>query len=155
MKKIPRFMFDLAGETPNRDELRTPMQWNDSTNAGFSQAGKTWLPVNDDYKVVNVLAESVDKTSLLESARKLLLLRRGNMAFQKGGITILYTKSVLVYKRALNGQSFTVVINFSNRKQKINLQQSDLKTVFNTSGSIKLSGTELELAPLQGLILTE
>lgn len=65
MKKYPRFIFDLAGETPNRDELRTPMQWDSSFNSGFSKSAKTWLPVNADYILWMLAKESEDKNSLL------------------------------------------------------------------------------------------
>ena len=60
----------------SRDPERTPMQWDDSANAGFSVANKTWLPVNENYATLNA-GEQVGKAgSHLEIYRRLVALRR-------------------------------------------------------------------------------
>lgn len=58
-----------------RDPERTPFQWNDEKNAGFSTADKTWLPVADNYKEVNVRKENSDEKSHLKVYKSLKELR--------------------------------------------------------------------------------
>lgn len=55
---------------------RTPFQWDDSPNAGFSNAPKTWLPVADNYKEVNVAREEADERSHLKVFKSLKELRK-------------------------------------------------------------------------------
>lgn len=123
MKSVPRFLFDLAGETPNRDELRTPMQWNNSKNAGFSSGEKTWLPVHENFSSVNVETEMKDENSLLKFVQKVLKIRNENEAFTKGDVELIpqkeLPKNVLGYKRKWNGRTLNVIINFSSNEKAI------------------------------------
>lgn len=59
-----------------RDPERTPFQWNDGQNAGFSTAAKTWLPVAENYKDVNVQKETTDERSHLKVYKSLKELRK-------------------------------------------------------------------------------
>lgn len=128
MRKVPRFLFDLAGETPNRDELRTPMQWNNATNAGFSDAGTTWLPANKDYQHLNVETSMQKDSSLLRFVQKILAIRNGNEAFSKGSLELidekLLPKHVLAYKRKFGTEEFTVLLNFSSKEETVQINQS-------------------------------
>src|SRR6202043_2069200 len=69
-----------------RDGERTPMQWNDGVNAGFSKA-KPWLPVAPSYKTHNVAAEMKDENSILSFYRQLLALRHKEPALLDGDYT--------------------------------------------------------------------
>jgi oligo-1,6-glucosidase/alpha-glucosidase len=117
MKHVPRFLFDLAGETPNRDELRTPMQWDSSLNAGFSAAEKTWLPVHTDFAQVNVLNEQNNEKSLLRAVQQLLQIRNNMPALHAGNIELINSatlpKNVLAFLRQYDGDTVAVIINFS------------------------------------------
>lgn len=62
----------------SRDPERTPFQWNDQKNAGFSSAEKTWLPVANNYKQINVQTESIGERSHLKVYNSLQVLRREN-----------------------------------------------------------------------------
>ena len=130
MKKYPRFIFDLAGETPNRDELRTPMQWDSSFNAGFSKSAKTWLPVNADFRTVNVEKESEDKNSLLSYVQQVLKIRNENEAFTKGSLELISQKelpeNVLGYKRKLGNEEFTVVLNFGKKNKTVTVNGKEI-----------------------------
>ena len=73
----------FPGHGYGRDPARTPMQWNGNSNAGFS-AGRTWLPVADDYEQVNVERQQRDDGSLLAFYRRLLKLRLDEPTMQVG-----------------------------------------------------------------------
>ncbi len=111
MKCIHRF---------SRDNARTPMQWNAEKNAGFS-TGKTWLPVNENYKTVNAAAEDKDSDSVLNWYKKLIDLRAANKELISGDYQLLLPESeeIFAFSRSLDGKTFITAVNFSN--QKVNL----------------------------------
>jgi alpha-glucosidase len=98
-----------------RDLARTPMQWDDSANAGFS-AGKPWLSV--DRRRNNVDAQGKSDDSLLSFYRKLIWLRKGNEALQSGSIEFQtrYLPKALVYVRESKAQKVLVILNFTARR---------------------------------------
>jgi alpha-glucosidase len=99
-----------------RDPERTPMQWNDSAQAGFSTAASTWLPVNPDYATVNVAAQTDDPASLLSFYRKVIHARRTSAALRRGTIKILPTpRGILAYLREHENQRCLVVLNFTDK----------------------------------------
>jgi alpha-glucosidase len=110
-----------------RDGERTPMQWTPGPQAGFSTNPNTWLPIQPNYKTVNVEVESKDPNSQLEWFKKLTLLRRDNPALHSGTLTMLDTAntSVLSYVRSAGSESVVVAINFTAQPQAISL---DVKT---------------------------
>ena len=115
----------MAGETLNRDELRTPMQWDSTKAAGFSSNSKTWLPVHTNFGQVNVEKEEHDPNSLLHMVQQLLKIRNGNAAISTGSLTIvdsqLLPKGVLGYRRELNNEEIIVLINFTKHKKEFQL----------------------------------
>lgn len=98
-----------------RDNGRTPFQWDDSTNAGFS-GGTPWLKVNPNYTTVNVAAEEKDPNSCLNYFRKMITLRKGTPTLVYGKYTLLdkENESVYAYTRELNGQKLLVLLNFKD-----------------------------------------
>ncbi len=103
-----------------RDGERTPMQWDDSVNAGFSQA-KPWLPVPPTYKTHNVADELKDPNSVLSFYKKVLALRHTNEALLDGDYIPLNEQdaSVLSYLRSYNDQAVLVALNMSGTEQKV------------------------------------
>jgi alpha-glucosidase len=94
-----------------RDPCRTPMQWDASTNAGFTSA-RPWLPVADDFPVVNVEAESDDPTSILALYRALIRLRRAEPALVTGRYEpVVMTGDLVAYLRKHDGKRFLVALN--------------------------------------------
>ncbi len=118
-----------------RDGERTPMQWSDSRNAGFSTA-PPWLPVPASYKTHNVASESKDPNSVLEFYRKVLALRHTNKVLLDGNYVALNTDdpNVLSYLRSYHGDSVLVALNMSGTPQKASLS---LPGGGSTSGSFK------------------
>ena len=137
-----------------RDGERTPMQWNDSPNAGFSQA-TPWLPVPATYKTHNVAAESKDPNSILNVYRKLLSLRRTNPALLEGNYTGLNQDdpNVLSYLRSYKGEAVLVALNMTGTAQRatFNLEsqgfpKAGFKSLL-TTGQAAAQGQRVSLPP--------
>lgn len=104
-----------------RDHARTPMQWKNAENAGFSTT-KPWLKVNDDYDKVNVEDEEKAERSLLKEYKKLLQLRKDHQALTYGSIEFLDgNKNVLSFLRKYNDETLLVVINLDKKERKVKL----------------------------------
>ena len=103
-----------------RDGERTPMQWNTSANAGFSDA-KPWLPVPPSYKSHNVASEAADPDSVLNFYKKLLALRHSNPALVEGSYVALNENDpdVISYLRKYKDQAILVAINMSAAEQSV------------------------------------
>ena len=108
-----------------RDGERTPMQWDENANGGFSQA-TPWLPVPPTYKTHNVADESKDPNSVLSFYKKLLKLRHTNKALLDGDYVPLNEndQNVLSYLRSYKDQVVLVALNMSGAEQKINFGMS-------------------------------
>ena len=120
-----------------RDGERTPMQWSDSVNAGFSSA-TPWLPVDERYKTYNVETEKKDPQSILNYYRRLLEMRHTDRALLDGKYIALNEDdpNVLSYLRSYKGRSVLVVLNMSDAPQRVSLA---LKGIPGKSGKTLLS----------------
>lgn len=102
------------------------MQWDNSTNAGFSTNSKTWLPVAENFTKNNVeLQESLDNSNL-KIFRQLILLRQSE-TMKYGGLQMNAIGSdVLVYKRQIEGKSEVIVValNLNTNKRVVDLSAS-------------------------------
>ncbi len=106
----------------SRDNARTPMQWNSQEHAGFSLKGKSepWIRVNSNYRTINVEKQSKDKNSILSYYKKLITLRNEKKSLLKGSFFSLpCPKDVFCYEREFENERCLVMINFSQKKQKI------------------------------------
>jgi alpha-glucosidase len=108
-----------------RDGERTPMQWNDGANAGFSKA-KPWLPVPSSAGTHNVANEMKDANSVLSFYRRLLALRHTEAALLDGDYVSLNDSdpNVLSYVRRYKDEAVLVVLNMSAKEQKVRLDLS-------------------------------
>jgi alpha-glucosidase len=100
-----------------RDGERTPMQWDDSPNAGFCPPAVTpWLPLAEDYPEVNVAAQEQEPESTLTFYRRLLALRRELPALHAGDIAFVndLSEGLLAYTRRAGTSRVLVVINFTD-----------------------------------------
>jgi alpha-glucosidase len=140
-----------------RDRCRSPMQWANTPNAGFSPPGvATWLPVHPNYmQGVNVAAQETDPTSLLSFYRWLLALRRATPALVAGEYTALHedAQDCLAFTRATDEQTVLVALNFSERPQTLAFapERSQARVLFSSAARPSASGSpaELELAPFE------
>lgn len=101
----------------SRDNARTPMQWDDSPNAGFT-SGTPWIMVNPNYTVINAAAELADPDSVFHYYQKLITLRRNSRwkdVIVYGSYTLLAPEDpdVFAYLREKDGVTLLVVCNLS------------------------------------------
>ena len=136
-------------KTKSRDNARTPMQWDDSINGGFS-AGTPWLSVNGNYSRINVKQQEDDPGSVLSYYRKLIAFRNGSRVLQEGDFTELYRKNgVYAYRRACDGEVLTVVISLAEGERK---NPASGEVVCSNYGR---ETAPARLAPYEALILRE
>jgi len=152
-KSLPRLIFDALDITINRDEVRTPMQWDSTKNAGFSSAEKTWLPVHENYHVINVETEARDEFSLLNRVRTLLAVRQSESALQEGSLRVIENlpENILGFARKMDGVKISVLLNFDGRQKNFQSSKGDLIFAL-TPGSQKIDGM-ITLDGYGGLIL--
>jgi alpha-glucosidase len=142
-----------------RDGERTPMQWNDGPDAGFSKdSTKTWLPIPPTYTTVNVRAEQGKPDSLLTWYETLIHLKKTNAAFAHGDNVMLDATNtkVLSWMRSEPGApSVVVATNFTAEPQTVNLRDAasglpsgKLTTLLKTPGSPDPTSIDhIELGP--------
>ena len=99
----------------SRDNGRTPLQWNDSPNAGFT-TGNPWIKVNPDYTKVNVAAQETDSNSVLNYFRSMVKLRQENPVLIYGKYILLDENNpdVYAYIREMDGKKMLVLLNFKS-----------------------------------------
>ena len=124
---------NVPGLGLGRDPARTPMQWDDSAQAGFT-AGTPWLPIAPQALTVNVAAQRADPSSILSLYRRLIQLRRAELSLSlgayKAGTT---TDDVMLYSRELGTTRLLIALNFSHQPQALLLEGREAR------GSILLS----------------
>lgn len=136
-------------KTKSRDNARTPMQWDDSINGGFS-AGTPWLSVNGNYPRINVKRQEDDLGSVLSYYRQLIAFRNGSRVLQEGDFTELYRKNgVYAYRRACDGEALTVVISLAEGERK---NPASGEVVCSNYGR---ETAPARLAPYEALVLRE
>jgi alpha-glucosidase len=152
-KFVPRFIFNLLGLTINRDEVRTPMQWDGTRNAGFSSAQKTWLPVHENYQKVNVEKESNECDSLLNAIRTLLKIRAREKSLHEGSLELMDSlpDNVLGYSRKCEGEKINIFLNFGKREKEFQFEQAD--PIFKLSKMDEVRGNVIHLDGYGGMIL--
>lgn len=102
----------------SRDNARTPMQWEDSKNAGFTD-GTPWINVNPNYKEINAKAALADPDSVFHYYQELIRLRHTLPIIVYGKFQGLLedSETIYAYKRILDGQVLTVACNFTDQEQ--------------------------------------
>ena len=152
---IEQYMAEL--KFLSRDNARTPMQWNDSEHAGFT-TGTPWLPVNENYKEVNVAAENKDPNSCLNYFRDLVKLRMDNPVLVYGDYQLLFPEdeNVYAYTRQLGDKKMLILLNFSTEETSLTIPENlqDLKLVKNNLADIEMEDSKLTLKAYQALIFS-
>lgn len=112
----------------SRDNARTPMQWDDSLNAGFT-TGKPWLKVNDNYKNINVENQIKDENSIYNHYKKLISLKKNSKTLIHGEFKLVLEddKHIFAYLRELDNERYLILSNLSENEKKLNLSEFNIK----------------------------
>ena len=135
-----------------RDRSRTPMAWDTSPNAGFSQADP-WLPLHADWPTRNVAAQEDDPGSMLNFVRSLLRLRRRHVALSQGRIVLMDApRDVLAYERRHGAQRILVALNLSAAERTLPMPAGATigRVLAATDGALEIGDA---LWPDQGVVL--
>jgi oligo-1,6-glucosidase len=140
----------------SRDNARTPMQWDDSANAGFS-SGTPWIAVNPNYTEINAKRQVDDPDSVFSYYKKLIALRKNYEIIVYGTYQLLLAEdeNLYVYTRTLGEKKLLVLCNFSEEEQKVAIPESlrDRKCEI-LIGNYERSDTNVQsLQPYEGLVL--
>ena len=101
-----------AGNRNNRDKSRSPMQWNNSANAGFS-SGKPWIKIHENFTDVNVEQSLQQNNALLTTYKALIALRNSEKTLQYGQYEKLTLhKNRIAFTRSFQGEKVAVIVNF-------------------------------------------
>ena len=151
---LPRFVFDALGLLLNRDEVRTPMQWDKTKNAGFSSAEKTWLPVHPNFVDINVEQEINDANSLVSTIRTLLKIRKENPALTNGSLELIddLPDGVLGYIRRTNENEIAVLLNFSDDEKIVTFSDRNWLGIFKLTDD-ETAGETIQLKGVSGVVL--
>ncbi|XP_047112731.1 maltase 2-like [Schistocerca piceifrons] len=130
----------------SRDPERTPFQWDDTKNAGFSTGDSTWLPVNENYVTLNAAAQEQADRSHLKTYRQLVALRQES-AVQTGASAVKSSGTVFAFSRtATDGTEVAVAVNLSTEPASV-----DLVSVLGlSSSSFVVSASSISSPLLQG-----
>jgi len=151
---MERFMEVL--NYSSRENSRTPMQWDDSDNAGFT-TGTPWKRVNPNYTEINVAAQDKDPNSVLNHFRKMAKLRNENLVLVYGDYQLMIPDhdQIYAYTRTLGNKRLLVLLNFSKERAKATFPETyDIDEVLINNyekapaGQIK----NVELEPFQAII---
>ncbi|MEW6093977.1 MAG: alpha-glucosidase [Chloroflexota bacterium] len=135
-----------------RDGCRSPMQWDDSPNAGFSPA-RPWLRVHPNYLTRNVKRQQTKPDSLFNFTKALIALRKSHPALRRGDLEpVAATRDILAYLRKSQEQTILVILNFSKKRQVFSIPSGiHLKEQLLISGKdpVSLAQQEIVLMPYE------
>ncbi len=143
-----------------RDPERTPMQWDDTLNAGFSPA-EPWLPVNTDYRRKNVATQKSCPGSLWNWYAALLRLRKSQPALITGTLTwLLAPTDVMAWRRserrqAEGAQNLELYLNFSGKPKTIKVSAGVVLQGSRTPSGERVGAGERELGAYEVLIISQ
>jgi oligo-1,6-glucosidase len=154
-KDLGEFMKNL--NFYSRENSRTPMQWNDSKNAGFTTS-TPWKKVNPDFKDIHVAKQDKDPTSVLNHFRKMVKLRNENKLLVYGKYELLdkNNEDIYAYTRVLDGKKMLVLLNFTDQDSSITSPQiKELAEIqINNYSSLAINNHTITLKPYQAVIVS-
>jgi alpha-glucosidase len=149
--------LNMPDKNLSRDPERTPMQWDDTLHAGFSQI-KPWLRVAEDYREVNVQEQLREQDSTLNFFKRMIAYRQQEPAILAGDYLPVYTdKSILAYMRQTHNKKILVVLNLSGEGKGFTMPHEDVSgTVLVSTIKSRENSTfsnSIELQPNEGIVI--
>lgn len=141
----------------SRDNARTPVQWDDTENAGFT-TGKPWLKVNPNYKEINVKKQLADEDSVLSYYKKLLVLRKSEEwkeVFTYGNFVPLFEneENIFAYERVLDDKSAIIIANFGEEAKTLQFDNMASRSVLlNNKETVQVNDNQITLQPCQVIV---
>lgn len=142
----------------SRDNARTPMHWDSSAHAGFTQ-GSPWISLNPNFPEINVAAALEDKESIFYHYQKLIALRKQNPVIVYGDFIPLFEDhpAVFAYERKDEDQYLVVLNNFTAEPQTLTLPEhlvnKTVECLIANLEPISQLNTELTLQPYQSIVI--
>lgn len=156
---MPQFLVNMSSESLNRDECRTPMQWNNSKHGGFTESTSTpWLPVNYNYTTINVENAKSDSSSLWYLYQKLLAFRNEHTALSSGSMEIIKIEKsdpILAYRRSSNNEALEIILNFSKKPLTIDYPIKDNEIIFSLHPENKAVNSKLYIEGLSAIVVSK
>lgn len=141
----------------SRDNARTPMQWSDAPQGGFT-SGKPWLRTNDNYSEINVASQSRDPDSVLSYYKKLIALRKSSdwkdvlvhgtfePAFQD-------TKNLFAFYRVLDNHQVLILTNFGEKELPLTLPDKNMNVLLSNLNRKTVTENKIILKSCEALVL--
>lgn len=147
----------------SRDNSRTPVQWNDQKNAGFSE-GTPWIGLCKNYTKINISTQMQQTDSIWAFYKKLIQLRKQKNVISQGQITFLEkeNKQVLAYRRNFQKEELIVFNNLTREETQIHLEEgwekyhillTNYEEEKDRTEEKKISGNQWTLRPYETLVL--
>lgn len=142
----------------SRDNARTPMQWDDTVNAGFGE-GRPWLKVNPNYTRINVKKQQNDEASVLSFYKRAIALRKSEEykeVFAFGDMKrIRAGENVMAFTRKKDGVEVTVLANFNETTFDFPLENEKIKVLLNNEEEVVFIENKLRLNGYQALVFQQ
>ena len=141
----------------SRDNARTPMQWDDSLNGGFSKS-TPWIDVNPNYKQINVKESLEDSNSIFNYYKELIKLRHNNDTIVYGDVKLIYpeNESIFAYTRNLDDEQLMVVLNFYENeidfKIPDNIDIDKLEIILSNYKDKVIKNETIKLRPYEAIV---
>ncbi|KAF2362999.1 Glycosyl hydrolase family 13 catalytic domain [Trinorchestia longiramus] len=138
----------------SRDPERTPMQWDNSTNAGFTNGTTTWLPVNENYITLNVADQEAAEQSSIQNYKDLAVLRKADVFFSGGIAYPVITDEIFSYVRYIaDSLTYLILINASEGEITANMHSNANFELADTATVIIRTSTDTRDATAPGKVI--
>ncbi len=141
----------------SRDNARTPFQWSDKVNGGFTK-GTPWLRMNDNYKTINAAEQLQREDSVFHFYKKLIAMREqerfsDTIVYGRTEPVLLEENNIMAYFRRGKGQDILVIGNFDRVCRTVKVGQTEGEILLNNCKDVQINGDSITLDSCQALVI--